>query len=311
MTVTVGTGRQTSAAHRDRDARLESLPFEAAGPTRGFVRGTVQSVRDVWGYRDLLNLLFRRELKARYKDSSLGFVWSLLRPLAQLAVYAIAIGKFLGAARGGNDYPIFVFAGLTIWQLFAEIVALGTSSIVTNGALVKKIYLPREVFTLSVVGSALFNFLMQLCVLVVGTFAMGSPPRPESLGYAALAIAIALVWGTALAFVLAAVNVYLRDVQYLVEIFLMWGMWLCPIVYSWALVAHEVHHSWFQRIYLANPMTLAVLGFQRGFWRAGKPTDTIGNLGIHMAIVLGIGLVLLWVCQRIFARLEANFAQEL
>lgn len=285
--------------------------MESAGPTQGLIRGTLLSVRGIWAYRELLNLLFRRELKARYKDSVLGFVWSLLRPLAQLAVYAIAIGKFLGASRGGADYPIFVFAGLTIWQLFAEIVAAGTGSILANGGLVKKIYLPREVFPLSVIGSAAFNFAMQMCVLLVGTLVFGKPPHPGNFGYALLAIAIVLVYGTALAFVLAAVNVYLRDVQYIVEILLMWGMWAAPIVYSWSYVAHYLHHSWESRLYLANPITEAVLGFQRAFWTSGKPADTIGNLAGHMAIVLAVGVGLMWACQRVFARLEANFAQEL
>jgi ABC-2 type transport system permease protein len=310
--VTTTTGVDGAArASEQRAARLELLPMEPAGPTQGFFNGTLDSIRGIWAYRELLNLLFRRELKARYKDSTLGFIWSLLRPLAQLAVYAIAIGKFLGASRGGADYPIFVFTGLTIWQLLSEIVATGTGSILANGGLVKKIYLPREVFPLSVIGSALFNFMMQMCILLIGTFVMGKPPHPGDLGYGALAIAIVLVYGAALAFVLGAVNVYLRDVQYLVEIFLMWGMWVAPVVYSWSFVAPHLTNVWLSRLYLANPATEAVLGFQRAFWTSGKPTDTIAHLAVHMGVTLAVGLVLLWLCQRVFARLEANFAQEL
>lgn len=299
-------------ATADRAARLAQLPLEPAGPTQGFLRGTAESVRSIWAYRDLLNLLFRRELKARYKDSALGFVWSLVRPLAQLAVYAIAIGSFLGASRGGKDYPIFVFAGLTIWQLFAEIVGSGTGSVIANGGLVKKIYLPREVFPLSTAASAAFNFVMQVCVLVIGTLAFRKPPHLADLPYALLSIAIVLIWGIGLAFVLGAVNVFLRDVAYLVEIMLMWGMWMSPIVYSWALVDHNLqNHPWLQRIYLANPVTEAVLGFQRAFWTAGAPADTIPHLALHMSAVLVVGIGILWLCQRVFARLEANFAQEL
>src|ERR687883_194425 len=96
---------EISEATRQRAEQLAALPLEPAGPTSGFISGTVQSIRDIWRYRELLHLLFRRELKARYKDSVLGFFWSLLRPLAQLLVYAIAIGEFLGASRGGSDYP--------------------------------------------------------------------------------------------------------------------------------------------------------------------------------------------------------------
>jgi ABC-2 type transport system permease protein len=312
VTITAHPDQAASDASAERAARLAGLPMEPAGPTQGLLRGTVRSVRDVWGYRELLNLLFRRELKARYKDSALGFAWSLLRPLAQLAVYAIAIGKFLGASKAAVDYPIYVFSGLTIWQLFSEIVAAGTGSILANGGLVKKIYLPREVFPLSAIGSALFNFMMQVCVLVIGTIAFGKPPHLQRLGYAVLAVAIVLIYGTALAFVLSAVNVYLRDVQYIVEIMLMWGMWTAPVVYSWSLVSPHLYNPWVLRIYLANPITEVVLGFQRAFWVDGATKKaTIDNLAGHMAVVALVGLALLWICQRIFARLEANFAQEL
>jgi ABC-2 type transport system permease protein len=302
-----------------RAAQLATQPMEAAGPQSGFITGTVTSIREVWTYRGLLYLLFRRELKARYKDSTLGLVWSLIRPLALLAVYTVAIGKFLGASKGGQDYPIYVFCGLTIWQLFAEIVSSGTGSILGNGGLVKKIYLPREVFPLSTVGSALFNFAMQLIILVVGTVLVRAVPTGSRLLYAPLAILLLVVWGTAFAFVLGAVNVYLRDVAYLVEIGLMFGMWMSPVVYQWSRVdASLSSHPFLRELFLANPVTEAVLGFQRAFWVRGDGTkgdrglsNTVDNLGVRMAIVLAVGVVFLWFCQRIFARLQNNFAQEL
>ena len=107
----------------ERSRRLAELSFQPTGQRHGFLRGSAQSLRDVWSYRELLSLLVKRELKARYKDSTLGFLWSLLRPLAQLLIYYVALGKFLGAERAIPDYAIFVFTGLTAWALFSEIVA--------------------------------------------------------------------------------------------------------------------------------------------------------------------------------------------
>ena len=112
----------------DRAARLASLPLRPAGPRPGFVRGTLQSLRDIWGHRELLGLLVRRELKARYKDSVLGFFWTMARPLAKLLVYYVAIGKFLGAEAsprnpGDPAVRVFIFTGLTAWQLFSDIIS--------------------------------------------------------------------------------------------------------------------------------------------------------------------------------------------
>jgi ABC-2 type transport system permease protein len=302
-----------SAAQLERAESLADVPMVDASPTTNFLSGTGQSIRAIWRYRDLLRLLFKRELRVRYKDSVLGFFWTLLRPLAQLAVYAIAVGQFLGASKGHDDYPIYVFAGLTIWQLFSEILSVGTGVLLANSGLIKKIYLPREVFPLAVVASALFNFLMQIVILLLATVIAGRLPHPADIGFAVLAVGIVLVYGTALAFVLGAVNVYLRDVQYIVEIFLIWGLWTAPIVYHWSLVTPHLQggKSWVRQLYLANPLTEAVLGFQRAFWTNGKAEDTLPNLAQYMLVTFGVGVVVLWLSQRIFARLQSNFAQEM
>ncbi|WP_448629966.1 ATP-binding cassette domain-containing protein [Cellulomonas soli] len=217
---------------QDRIEAVAREPFTTTGRARGW-SGAWRSVVDIWGHRELLDLLVRRELKSRYKDSALGFLWSMIRPLTMLFVYYVAIGKVLNGERSIPGFAVFVFTGLTAWGLFSEIVAGGTGSIVGNSGLVKKIYLPREVFPLSVVGSALFNFAIQLSILVAATLVLRQPPRPEVFTYFPVATALLLVLGLALALMLAAANVFLRDMQYLVEVVLMVAMWASPIVYSW------------------------------------------------------------------------------
>lgn len=293
-----------------RLAELAQQPLVPAGAPRG-LSGIGRSLKDIWLYRELLGLLVRRELRARYKDSVLGFVWSLIRPLTMLAVYYLAIGKFLGGERAIPSFAIFVFTGLTVWALFSDIVAGGTGSIVGNAGLVKKIYLPREVFPLSVIGSALFNFAIQVGILLLATFALRQPPRLDKLYFIPLAIAVVVVIGLALALILAAVNVYLRDVQYLVEVVLMVLMWASPIVYSWNLVDTELADGPLKDLYLSNPATLAVLGFQQAFWTAGADQPVPDHLALRLLVALGIGLVLLVVGHRTFVRLQGNFAQEL
>jgi ABC-2 type transport system permease protein len=294
-----------------RTRRLADEPLVQAGPTQGLLRGTWQSLKDLHTYRELLGLLVRRELKARYKDSSLGFLWSLIRPLAMLLVYYIAIGKFLGAERSIPDFAIYIFTGLTAWTFFTEVVSGGTGCIVGNGGLIKKVYLPREVFPLSVVGSALFTLATQFVVLGVALVIAGAVPTGARLLYAPLALLVVLVYATALALVLAAVNVYLRDIQYLVEIILTVLFWLSPVVYSWELVRSVVPEGVLQQLYLANPITAAILGLQRAFWVAGTDHPYPAGLGSRLFVMLAIGALLLWAAQRVFARLQANFAQEI
>jgi ABC-2 type transport system permease protein len=299
------------APYAERASRLHELPLHAAGPQPGFLRGTATSLRDIFDYRELLGLLVRRELKARYKDSTLGFFWSLMRPLSQLLIYYVALGKFLGAERVIPDYAIFVFTGLTAWQLFSEIISSCTGSIVANGGLVKKIYLPREVFPLSMVGSALFNFAIQLGILVLACLAVGKPPLGRDLLYVPLGLVVLLLWATAAGFFLAAVNVYLRDVQYLVEIMLMVLFWTAPTVYSWEQVHSVIGNGWVGQLYDANPLTNVILAFQRAFWIAGDDRAGPPHIWLNLLILTVLGLALLWVCQRIFTRLQNNFAQEL
>jgi ABC-2 type transport system permease protein len=306
------------AEAKERFASVEALPFIVTSSRSGLFRGSVRSVRAVASHGELLFLLVKREIRARYKDSYLGIVWSLFRPLAQLLIYYFAIGQILGAARQVPDFAIFVFIGLTMWGLFAEIMNSGTSSIVANAGLIKKVYLPREIFPLSAVGGALFNFAVQLVILIAALFIFSAVPGPESLGFAPLALLLLVVYATAFSLILSAINVYLRDVQHLVEIGLIVGFWASPIVYSFTFVHQVLAGTLLEQIYLSNPLTLAVLGMQKALWAAGsRETDGVSaqvwpdDLGLRMTVAVAIGLVLLWLAQRVFARLQSNFAQEL
>nr|WP_279589051.1 ABC transporter permease [Frigoribacterium endophyticum] len=271
-------------------------------------------------------MLIRRELKARYKDSALGFVWSFIRPLTMLAIYYFAVGQVLGAARAVPQFAIYVFAGLTLWGLYNEIIAGGTTSILANAGLIKKVYVPRELFPLASLGSALFNFVVQFAVLLAAVLVLGQFPVSWDLLYIPVAVVLTVIYGLALALFLSAVNVYLRDVQYLVEVALLILFWASPIVYSFGMVVGRAAargQDWIVTLYQLNPMTDIILAFQKGIWRAGSETTTLGDgtvvgpqpypadLDARLLVIGVVGLVLLIVAQRIFARLQGNFAQEI
>lgn len=302
-----------------RATRLGALPWRDAKPPTTLGRGTLVNLRDLWSRRHLLNLLVRREIRAKYKNSALGMVWSLIKPLVQLLVYYFVVGKFLGAARSIPDFAIYVYTGLALWTLFNEIVNGGTASVVNNAAIVKKVRLPGAIFPLSAAGNALFNFAVQLVVLFAMILIVGRVTPVGRWGYLPLAIAVMVVWGTALGVFLAAANVYLRDTQYLVEVALMIGFWGSPIVYSWAMV-QSVLSGTIQAIYLMNPMTLGILGIQKALWAGKGIQKAIHGAGViyfppsllpRMWIALGIGLVGLFFAQWYLSRLQGNFAQEI
>ncbi|WIB13013.1 MULTISPECIES: ABC transporter permease [unclassified Curtobacterium] len=291
--------------------RFDRLRQERMIPAGRPATAVIGSIREVFAHRQLLDLLIRRDLKSRYKDSALGFAWTLIRPLVQLAIYYFVLGKILGASRNIPEFAVYVFAGLTLYGLFSEIVAAGTASIVSNGGLIKKIYLPREIYPLASVGAALFNFGVQLVVLLVATLLQSGFAwiRPDLLYFFPSTLVI-LIWATALALLLAAANVYLRDMQYLVEVLVLLLMWASPIVYSWQQVANAAP-QWLLTLYTANPITLAVLGFHRAFWTAGPDSEYPSHLLLRLVIAGVVGLIALVLCQRVFAKLQGNFAQEI
>lgn len=312
-----------SAAQRAE--RLHSMPFERhTSDTPGLFRGLGESLAELWRRRQLVGMLVSRELKARYKDSALGFVWALAKPVTLLLIYYFAIGVFLGAARAIPSFAIFIFAGLTLWGLYSEMLVAGTNSVYGNAPLIRKVDLPREVFPLAAVGSAVVNFGIQFSVLVGAMLVLGQFPLSADILYIIPAVLIIMLFGAASAILFSALNVYLRDIAYLIEVAVLVLFWASPIVYSWQMVHSAIGGTLGEWIYLANPVTPAVLAFQRGTWLNGpeaqeffaangiEPTAMYPEqLDLILIIMIGVGIVYLWIAHTVFRRLQGNFAQEI
>ena len=310
--MTESTTSAPGSSLAQRVARIEAQPLRELGDKSGLWAGTKSAIDDIWRRRELLRLI-NRELKARYKDSNLGFIWSLFKPLSQLLIYFIVIGQFLGASRGIPYFAIFVFTGLTAWGFFLEAVTGGTGSIVANSGLVKKVYLPREIFPLSTLGTSAVNSAIQLVILLAAIVVTGQIPSLASLAYLPLALVVLVVYATLFGLLLSALNVYMRDIQHLIEVITFLAFWASPIVYSYSYVqrALATNYPVLHEVYLSNPVTLAILGFQRSLWAAGVDQPYPAHLMIRLAGAALIGIVLVFGAHRIFARLEGNFAQEL
>lgn len=298
-----------------RFTRLVETPFSKTDvhglttPARG------GKLREIFGRRDLLWLLIRRDLQARYRDSVLGFLWTLIRPIVLFLMYFIVLGQFLNAARGIPDFAVYLFSGLTLYGFLSEMVFGSTSSILSNSGLVKKIYLPREVFPLASIGAAGFMFLVQTAVLLVGAIILHALPGPVQMLWFFPSVILMLVYGLAFGLLLSALNVYLRDVQYITDVVMMLAMWGSPVVYSWTMVTSALTSlhlpNWLIEVYTNNPITLGVLGFHRAFWAAGTMADYPPHLGLRMLVAAIVGVALVFGAHRVFSRLQGNFAQEL
>lgn len=317
---TAHAGHHPGPAIGASELPLEQQALERVNQPSTFWRGFWPTVRDVWAYRELLGQLVRKELKVKYKDSILGFFWTLLRPLLYLVVYSVAIGIFLGSSRVIPQFGVYLFTGLLAWNLFTDIVGGCTGSIVGNAGLVKKVYFPRELFPLAVVGASVVNFLLQAVILLGAYVVTWTWPSLGDLALLPLAVVALVLFALGLGLLLAAGNVFLRDITYLVEVGLLLLFWMTPIVYDWtkvrtSLVDQHSLSSLFE-VYLANPVANVVLAFQRALWPGGRTEMGQafyydGNLYLRLGVLIVAGLGFLWFAQRVFARSQGNFAQEL
>lgn len=296
-------------------AAVSALPMERVNAPQGFWRGFGTTSVEIWRYRELLTNLVRKELKVKYKGSFLGFAWSLARPLLMLLIYYIAIGKFLKSPV--PDFVIFLFSGLVAWTFFADVVNGATSVITGNAGLIKKVYFPREILPLSVVGAALVQFVLMVGVLFVVVLASGRSLDPLKLLYLPFALVPLLLFATAIALLMSAANVYLRDTQHLVEVGLLFWFYMTPILYAFGTVQDKIAGtgSWVEQIYLGNPMAVVCFGFQEAIYQTRSVGGTQllydGDLSLRLGAVTLASAVFLWFAQRVFARAQGNFAQEL
>ncbi|HSV67287.1 MAG TPA: ABC transporter permease [Mycobacteriales bacterium] len=268
---------------------------------------------------ELLRNLVRKDLKVKYQGSVLGFLWSLANPLLLLAVYSFVFQLVLRS--GIPAFGFFLLAGLLVWNAFAGAVGAACGAVVGNAGLVKKVRFPLVVLPLTPVGFTAVHFGLQLLVLLVVMLATGYTSfLSPALLLAVPAIAVALLLTVALCFLVAGLNVRYRDTQHIVEIALMAGFWLNPIVYSVALVHQHLHSGWLYQLYYLNPMAGVVTTMQRALYGQDPllpgGSSTLADPGYLFYLErLGIGALisgaLLLFALRVYSRLSADFAEEL
>jgi ABC-2 type transport system permease protein len=268
--------------------------------------------------------LLTKDLKVKYKNSALGFVWSLANPLLYLAVFTLVFTFFLK-----NRVPWFAvlfMSGFLIWSFFNSATLDATGAVVGNANLVRKVRFPRVVLPLASVGFAGVHLALQLLVF----FVFLVPFYPDAFGpqlwLLVPALAVAVVFTVAMSLLASALNVRYRDVQHLLEIALLAWFWLTPIVYPVTVVRDELAGAgllWMFKFYMANPMTGVVVAAQRAIYAHPVVTADDGGLarvlpaggygfylqwlGVAAAVSVALLALGIWT----FRRLQADFAEEL
>jgi len=258
--------------------------------------------------RILLAELVRTDFKLRYQASSLGYLWSILSPLLLFAILYIVFDRFLGLGRDIDFFPVYLLTGIVLWRFFTEATNNGLKAIVQRGGLIRKINFPRYIVVISGTVSSLINLAINLVVVFIFVLLAGVPLSWNALLVIPLIIEL-YVFALALAFFLSAVNVKMRDISHLWEIFLQAAFYATPIIYPLALVANQSQLA--AQILLTSPVAQVIQDVRYVF--ITTDTLTMARLTDNIALILTPFLVIVlatllgaWY----FKRSQGKFAEE-
>lgn len=246
---------------------------------------------------DVLRVLVEKEMKAKYKVASLGYIWSLAQPLASVMIFYFVF-KIVVHINIEN-YPLFLIIGLFAWQWFAVAVNNSLTSLVYNASVIKKINFPRELIPISIVAVEMLHFIMTVPVLLSAMFFCGVKPHVNAIFLFPFVLLLQFLFTVAVCLFVSAVNLFFRDLERLVAVLMMLLFYLTPVVYVLDMVPVELKHY-----VLLNPMAIIVTT-----WRDILLNGTLKWSELGLAGVLSCGLVLIsyWV----FGRLSPRFAELL
>ena len=253
-------------------------------------------ILQLFNYRDLLLELVKREIKTRYKQSILGYVWVILVPLINLVVLTIVFSFLIRLPTGDIPYPIFLFVGLIPWTFTANAISLATESLVSNSTLITKIYLPREIFPIAAVLAKMVDLFLSAVILVFFLLIFGVKPHLTLLLIPfILMVQTLLILGVS--FILSAINVFFRDVENVLNVFLVVWMYLTPVLYPPELIPKNL-----TPLFNLNPMMGIVNAYRNViFYGVLPPWQSFGYAVIFAVGIFIAGLVFFNNRSRYFA----------
>jgi lipopolysaccharide transport system permease protein len=262
-------------------------------------RRSFPDVRELWGYRELLFFMVWRDVKVRYKQTAIGAAWAILQPVTTMILFSIIFGHLARLPSNGLPYPLFAYSALVPWTLFTYALTQSSNSLVSNQALVSKVYFPRIFIPIAAALAGLVDFVLSFTVLVGMMVYYGVTP---TVAIVLLPLFLLLAVATALAIGLwfSTLSVRYRDVQYTVPFIVQFWLFATPVAYSSTLIPG----TW-RLIYGLNPMAGVVDGFR---WAL---LGERANLGPMIGVSVG-AVVVIAICSLLyFQRTESTFADVL
>lgn len=258
--------------------------------------------KDLWRYRELFYILSWRDLKVRYKQTVIGVLWSVLRPLLTMAIFTFVfknVAKF--EAPGGINYAVLVFAGLLPWQFFAAGLTEASNSLVGNERLISKVYFPRMIIPAASVITSLVDFFISL-VLMFGLMILFGTEASVNLVLLPLFIIMAFFASFGVGLWLTALNVKYRDFKHVVPFLVQIGLYISPVGFT-SDIASKMIPEKFRLLYYLNPMAGVIDGFRWCFFGDKTPIYWPG-----MLLSLAVIIIFLLIGIRTFRRMEKSFA---
>ncbi|GAF64979.1 ABC transporter permease protein [Bacillus sp. TS-2] len=250
----------------------------------------------IFQYRQLLAFLVRKELRIKYRDTLLGYFWSLLEPIGLMVIYSIVF-SFIAKFSVPN-YPLYLISGLIPWMFVNHSVSGGTRVLQANASLLKKVFFPRQIFPLTVVTTNAVNLFISLVLISIFSIIM------SSLNYSAMiflpfVLMLQFMLVLSVVLILSAISVYYRDVEFISNLALRGWMYLSPIIYPISIVPDR-----FQDLYMLNPMATIISLYHHIFH------GTVDELQIKWVLyTVGLAIVLLLISWKLFDKLSKRMGE--
>lgn len=255
-------------------------------------------LQEIFDYREMIFSLIKRDLRGRYKGSALGFLWTFLNPLFQLVVYTVVFSIIM--RMNYDKYYLFLFVALIPWIFFSTSVTGGANCIWTQKDMVNKIYFPREVLPIAYVTCQLVNMLLSFVVVIAVIVITGHGVNFMAFLYLPIIILVEYLLALGLTFIVSAVTVFLRDVEYVLGIIMMAWQFLSPVMYGVDMIPEEM-----LPIFAINPMTAILVAYRDVFYY--KQIPQLNTL--LQATFLGIVFLVIGVI--VFEKLKKHFSEEM